>query len=130
MCYYIGVEDLAANALIELIQKYPGTRSVSFKQLDQYGIAVSKVIVDYASGEEGILLIDRSRIFHFARECSDLISIKGYGTKDARLELKGDKTDQEFIDELIDRFCGTISVPVLKAMSAPNSLEALFGALV
>lgn len=35
MCYYIGIEDLAANALIELYDRNE-TRSVSFKTLTEY----------------------------------------------------------------------------------------------
>jgi len=39
MCYFIGIEDLVANALIELVEK-TGNRTVSFSQLNKYGKAV------------------------------------------------------------------------------------------
>ena len=40
MCVYIGIEDLAANALIELLEKDNSNTKVSFKALEDYGNAV------------------------------------------------------------------------------------------
>lgn len=39
MSYFIGIEDLAANALIELVEK-TGKRTVRFSQLNDYGNAI------------------------------------------------------------------------------------------
>ena len=39
MNYFISVEDLVANALIELVEK-TGNRTVSFSQLNKYGDAI------------------------------------------------------------------------------------------
>ncbi len=39
MNYFIGVEDLVANTLIELVEK-TGNRTVSFSQLNKYGDAI------------------------------------------------------------------------------------------
>ena len=39
MYYFIGIEDLVANALIELVEK-TGNRTVSFSQLNKYGDAI------------------------------------------------------------------------------------------
>ena len=45
MCIYIGIEDLVANALIELVEKSE-KREVLFKQLDEYGAKVIKYLND------------------------------------------------------------------------------------
>lgn len=44
MCIYIGIEDLVANALIELVEKSE-KREVLFKQLDEYGAQVIKYLM-------------------------------------------------------------------------------------
>lgn len=41
MCIYIGIEDLVANALIELVEKSE-KREVLFKQLDEYGAIIGR----------------------------------------------------------------------------------------
>ena len=62
MCKFIGIEDLAANALIELIkscEKNPP--EVSFKQLIKYGNAI---ITDYRvkNNEDAVLVLSREGI--------------------------------------------------------------------
>ena len=43
MCIYIGIEDLVANALIELVENTE-KREVMFKELDEYGALVVKYL--------------------------------------------------------------------------------------
>ena len=40
MCVYIGIEDLAANALIEVMSKDESKRFVSYEELESYGAEV------------------------------------------------------------------------------------------
>ena len=47
MCIYIGIEDLVANALIELVENTE-KREVMFKELDEYGALVVKYLNDEA----------------------------------------------------------------------------------
>ena len=52
MCFYIGIEDLAANALIEILQSKNGDDSqniVTYAELEKYGAEV----VHYLGEQEG-----------------------------------------------------------------------------
>ena len=44
MCVYIGIEDLAANALIEIMTNNANNRFVSYKELEDYGAEVVKFL--------------------------------------------------------------------------------------
>lgn len=53
MCVYIGIEDLAANALIEIMTNNANNRFVSYKELEDYGAEVVKFL--NLKGEKAIL---------------------------------------------------------------------------
>ena len=44
MGFYIGIEDLAANALIECLLKTENARFVTYKQLEEYGSEVIRFL--------------------------------------------------------------------------------------
>lgn len=44
MCVRIGMEDLAANALIELIRASDNSRFVSYSAMEKYGLEVSRIL--------------------------------------------------------------------------------------
>ena len=44
MCFYIGIEDLAANALIELLQKEEKRDFITYSELEEYGTQVVKLL--------------------------------------------------------------------------------------
>lgn len=69
MCYYIGIDDLAANALIELLKKDGNRRFVSYDSLKEYGANVLKTLQD--DGEEAILIYTRDSKAAFLRDYSD-----------------------------------------------------------
>lgn len=52
MCFYIGIEDLAANALIEILTKNSEKRFVSYEELENYGAEVVKFLCE--KGEKAI----------------------------------------------------------------------------
>ena len=54
---FIGIESLAANALIELMDREQ-TREVSFDTLVRYGLEVVRVF-GMRTGEEAVLLLSR-----------------------------------------------------------------------
>lgn len=56
MCIYIGIEDLVANALIELAE-HKNQRQVLFKDLDRYGTKVIKVLNQ--EGEQAVLILSK-----------------------------------------------------------------------
>ena len=55
---YLEIEDLASNALIELM-KAKNERFVSYKDMEIYGEAVAKSII--GNGDGAILLLSRDR---------------------------------------------------------------------
>ena len=124
MCYFIGVEDLAANALIELLESGSGRREVSFRELEACGAAVVKELRE-SQGQDCFLLLSQFRMRDAVRECSDILEIKGYGTLKARVALLDGCSRDECVRELSERFCSSICIPVLQAMSARRPLEQL-----
>ena len=127
MCYYIGVEDLAANALIELLKNGSDRREISFRELEDYGVEVVKELNE-SQGQDCFLLLSQYRMRDAVRECSDILDIKGFGTPRARVVLLGDCSRDEYIEKLSERFCSSICVPVLQAMSSQRPLEQLLKA--
>ena len=123
LSYYIGIEDLAANALIELLTREQGTREVSFEALSEYGFAVVRVL--NRDNRNGVLVLSRERTRSFIRECSDIFEVEGLDGAHGKLVLK----EGVGIDLLIDRFCGTISIYVLRAMADQEAVEALLKAV-
>ncbi len=57
----IGIEDLAANALIELLEK-SGCRRVDFETFVKYGNAVTNVLRE--NGEEATLLFSKELLIN------------------------------------------------------------------
>ena len=59
MCMYIGIEELAANALIELLRQEPSVKFVRFSTLLDYGVEVVRLL--RAENEEAVLMYSRER---------------------------------------------------------------------
>ena len=57
MYRYIGIEDLVASALIELMKKEETTRRVSLQALSKYGTVIVKLLVE--SGQDAILFLTK-----------------------------------------------------------------------
>ncbi len=100
MCYFIGIEDLAANALIELVEKN-NKRSVSFKQLNAYGDFVLAKLKE--NNTEASLIFSRDRTNQFIHDCSVYFTIS--------------ETEDDFIVELKD----TVSTAVLRQQFRINT---------
>ena len=43
MCFYIGIEDLAANAMIEMLKK-GGQRFLTYDEIEMYGAEVIQIL--------------------------------------------------------------------------------------
>lgn len=121
MQYFIGIEDLVANALIELLNASKESK-VSFRALDEYGVAVVSAL--RANGDDAVLLLSRDRTRGFIKDCSDLFDVDDPEDRNGCISLKSGVTE----NMLIERFCVTISIPVLRAMSAEGPVNALLQA--
>lgn len=127
MCMYIGIEDIAANALIRILSQGHNEASESqkfirFPVLLDYGMAVVKILT--AKGEEATLIYDCESSSMLFRDYSDFferrIDEQGY----AGIQLKkGVQTD-----DLIKRFIGQIPSSVQVVWSDNTILSRFFEA--
>lgn len=63
MCVYIGIEDLVANAFIELVEKSQ-KKEVLFSQISNYGATVVKILS--AEGKKAVLVLseEKTNVFY------------------------------------------------------------------
>lgn len=117
MCIYIGIEDLAANALIELVEKSE-KREVLFRQLDEYGARVIKYLND--KQEHAVLVLSKERTNEFLHDYSDYFELFSSGI-DEGIRLKEDIP----VRQLWKKFRGYLSVDVMLAFMDSASVNAL-----
>lgn len=117
MYIYIGIEDLVANALIELVEK-SAEREVLFKQLDEYGAQVIKYLND--KQEQAVLVLSKERTNEFLHDYSDYFELFSRGI-DEGIRLKEGVT----VSELWEKFRGYLSVDVMLAFMDKVSVSAL-----
>lgn len=120
MCMYIGIEDLAANALISLLlMKADEHRPfVSFKTLNEYGLKVVRKLKEqhedavyiYSPRSTARLFSDYSQYFELCEQS---------GAEGVRLQ-KGVSLDQLWV-----RFQTSIAVKVLKVLRDQELLRSL-----
>lgn len=117
MAIYIGIEDLVANALIELVEKTK-KREVLFKELDEYGAMVIKYLNEL--DEQAILVLSKERTNEFLHDYSDYFELFTSDNNDG-IRLK---TGIE-VEELWEKFRGYLSVDVMLAFIDKVSVRAL-----
>ena len=119
MYRYIGIEDLVANALIELMKREETNRRVSLQSLSNYGTVIVRLL-SRSGQEEVILFLTKESTYEFVHDYADYFSIvEEEGTE--YIELNKDKT----IDDLRRQFRMNLTVDLAKALSESESLEAL-----
>lgn len=121
MCANIGIEDLAANALIEILdkEKDKSNRFVSYTTLEKYGLEVCKLLNE--KGEKAILNLSRDETCKALNNYSDIFSEY---KKDGILGIK--LKDNTSIDNLITKFRGYLSLNTLLAFMADESKKILW----
>lgn len=117
MYIYIGIEDLVANALIELVEKSE-KREVLFKELDDYGAMVIKYL--NSEKKQAVLVLSKERTNDFLHDYSDLFELFSNGM-DEGIRLR------EGVDvrKLWEKFRGYLSVDVMLAFMDKASISAL-----
>lgn len=118
MYIYIEIEDLVANALIELVE-HKGKREVLFKELDEYGARVVEVLS--SDGQtKAALLVSRESQMAVLEDYTDMFEpYEWNGAKGIRL-----KDGVQTID-LWKRFCTSLSLKVINAFQSARTKEAL-----
>lgn len=112
--FYIGIEDLAANAFIALLQKDKKCNFVTYDELERYGEQAVKVLAE--KGEKATLLLSINYTDAMFRDCSDFFEEEKQG-----IRLKADKNRKA----LIDRFRGYLPIDVLLALVDERSVKEL-----
>lgn len=112
--FYIRIEDLAANAFIELLQRDENHRFVTYNELERYGEQVVKVLAE--KGEKAALLLLRNHTDAMFCDCSDFFEEERQG-----IRLKANKDRKA----LIDHFRGYLPIDILLALVDERSVKVL-----
>lgn len=120
MYIYIEIEDLVANAFIELVEK-KGQREVLFKELDDYGAQVVGAL--NRDGEtKAILVISRESQTAMLEDYTDMF--EPFEKDEAKgIRLKAGISSIQ----LWKRFCVSLSVKVIEAFQASSITKGAAG---
>lgn len=117
MCFYIGIEDLAANALIELMRRGEKT-FLTYKEIENYGAEVVQRLNE--KGEKAVLILSRDYTNALFRNYSDFFEEKIESAEKGISLREGVE-----LDELIMEFRGYLALDVLMAFVNERSVQAL-----
>lgn len=115
----IGIEDLVANALIEMVDNDENNREVTYTQLNEYGAIVMEKLNE--KNEGSILIISKERTNAFFHDYSDFFQVRVNEQGEKCIVLVEGKTT----DELRKLFRGYMSLDMLMAFINEFSLQAL-----
>ena len=122
MCFYIGIEDLAANALIEILQSKNGDDSqniATYAELEKYGAEVVHYLGE--QGEKAVLILSRESTNHMLCSYSDFFVETETDKKEPAIELRKGKT----VSDLIERFRTYLEIDVLLAFMSEKTVSVL-----
>lgn len=117
MCFYIGIEDLAANALIEAFEKGQ-KRFVTYEEIESYGSEVVRLLNE--SGEKAILILSRESTNALFRNYSEY-----FVEKETELGVGIELNEDKAVDDLIEQFRGYLALDVLMAFVNESTVKAL-----
>lgn len=124
MCYYIGIEDLAANAMIEILEKkwedgIAGKNpTITLENLEEYGAEVVRYI-DKATSETALLILSRASTTYMFRNYSDFFEEVDDGTA---IKLREGKT----VDDLKEKFRTYKASDLIRAYMAEETVKVLY----
>ena len=118
MCKFIRIEDLAANAIIDIFEK-KGENRVSFNQIVQYGNTIKKVYEEKYD-DYMVIIMSGEAVSSFIRDYSDYFFVKREGGEEYIVLIEGTETD--FLRE---EFRSRLTVELLYAFTCEASLKAL-----
>lgn len=118
MYRYIGIEDLVASALIELMKHGESSRKVSLQALSDYGAVIVKLLTK--QGQNAILFLTKENTYEFVHDYAEFFSIKVYDGIEY-IELQNGVT----MEGLRNQFRKNLTVDLAKALTTRESLTAL-----
>lgn len=117
MYMYIGIEDLVANAVIELVENSQ-RGEVLFSQLNNYGATVVQILSE--SDKKAILILSKERTNAFLHNYSEYFEL--FSTdKEEGIRIR----ENVSVDDLWSKFRGYLSVDVMKAFMNERSIKVL-----
>ena len=116
MSFFIGIEDLAANALIEVFNG--GRRFLTYREIEEYGNEVVRVLRE--EKEDAVLILSRDSTSNMYRDYSAFFE-EAEENGERGVHLKDSKSS----DDLIDAFRGYLPLPLLLAFVNKQSLQVL-----
>lgn len=117
MYTYIGIEDLVANALIELMENSQ-KKEVLFSTLNQYGATVVQILLE--QGRKAVLILSNKEKHDFLFDYSEMFELFSNGTEEG-IRLKSNVT----LDDLWNKFRGNMSIELIEAFSNKASMAVL-----
>ena len=117
MSFFIGIEDLAANALIAVLAK-EDRRFLTYSEIEEYGARVIQIL--NGKDEKAVLILSRENTNEMYRNYSDFFEEKEENNERG-IYLK----DEKNVDDLITRFRGYLALDVLLAFVDNRSVAAL-----
>lgn len=117
MCFYIGIEDLAANALIETLKKND-RRFLTYHEIESYGAEVVQILQE--NGEKAVLILSRDNTEALFRNYSDFFE-EHEENGEKGISLKEGKE----AEDLIQQFRGYLALDVLLAFVNQRSVQVL-----
>lgn len=117
MSFYIGIEDLVANALIESKQSNR-KRFLTYQEIEEYGAQVIRILNE--NGEKAVLSLSRETTNAMFRNYSEFFEEREFeGAKG--IELKDGKEKED----LINQFRGYLPLDVLMAFVNQKAVRIL-----
>lgn len=117
MCMYIGIEDLVANAIIELVEKSQ-RNEVLFSEINRYGATVVQILSE--KNNKAVLILSKERTSTFLSDYSDFFELYTNGTEEG-IRLKGNVS----VSQLWEKFRGYLSIDVMMAFTDARSIAEL-----
>lgn len=117
MCMYIGIEDLVANAIIELVER-SHRNEVLFSEINRYGATVVQLLSK--NENKAVLILSKERTTAFLNNYSDFFEL--YTTElEEGIRLK----ENISVSQLWEKFRGYLSVDVMMAFMDDRSIAEL-----
>jgi len=117
MYMYIGIEDLVANAIIELVEKSQ-RREVLFSEVNRYGATVIQILSE--NDKKAVLILSKERTNAFLHDYSHFFELFSNGIEEG-IRLK----EGISVDDLWAKFRGYLSIDVMMAFMNARTVAEL-----
>ena len=117
MCYNISIEDLATNALIEIIERI-GNRSVNFSQLNNYGNTILSNLKK--NNINAKLVFNRETTKQFLHDYSDVFT-----TKESKHDVMITLNNNVSTAYLRSQFRVNIALQLIKEFTSSEAINTL-----